>query len=49
MKTEAELENGVNWGFMLYSVCTAALFFLGVFPGKEGEMNLEVSKVILGV
>lgn len=48
MKTEAELENGVNWGFMLYSVCTAALF-LGVFPGKEGEMNLEVSKVILGV
>lgn len=34
----------------LYCTLSVQLpFFLGVFPGKEGEMNLEVSKVILGV
>jgi hypothetical protein len=37
MKTEAELENGVNWGFMLYSVCTAALFFRSVSWKRGGD------------
>lgn len=42
------LENGNKignlryWGFVLYSAQLP--FFLGVFPGKEGRMNLEVSK-----
>lgn len=42
-----KLETWVTWGFALYSAQLP--FFLGVYPGKEGPMNLEVSKVILGV
>lgn len=33
---------GFFWGFALYSAQLP--FFLGVLPGKEGRMNLEVSK-----
>lgn len=42
------LENGNkigNLGFFGFVLHSAQLpFFLGVFPGKEGRMNLEVSK-----
>lgn len=37
-----QLETWVIWGFVLHSAQLP--FFLGVFPGKEGRMNLEVSK-----
>lgn len=45
-------EGGQNWkpallGY-LYVLCTVALFFRSV-SWREGPMNLEVSKAILGV
>lgn len=36
---ETKLETWVIWGFVLYSAQLP--FFLGVFPGKEGRMNLK--------
>ena len=36
------METYVIWGVVLYSAQLP--FFLGVFPGKEGRMNLKVSK-----
>ena len=39
---ETKSETCVIWGFVFYSAQLP--FFLGVFPGKEGRMNLKVSK-----
>lgn len=41
-RKQKQLETWVIWGFILYSAQLP--FFLGVYPGKEGRMNLEVSK-----
>lgn len=37
MKIEVELENGVNWGFMLYFVCIVVFFFRSVFWKRGGD------------